>query len=537
MIENELNSTIVDFYNGSKILITGGTGFMGRILIDKLLRVCKGLEQIYLIIRIKKGKDAATRLKELFEDPIFEQLKKECPDFRSKITCIPGDCSSPGLNLHENDFRLLTNEITHVFHVAANVRFDEKLKDAINVNVRGIKEIIKFCKMCTRLKAIVHVSTAYANCPRSTVEEEFYKPPITGDNALALTKIFDDSKLESITKDIIKPWPNTYSFTKAIAESVVKEEADGLPIAVFRPSIVIGTSEGPIKGWINNLYGPTGVVVGVGAGLLRVLHADEHMIADLVPVDMAVNALICTSWDVHNKFNNNVRALQPNLSENTTTEQFNDMNFAPSVYNYVMSPKNSLTWGQFLYINFKHGQQAPTIKAVWYYTLTLTRVRLLYNFLILFYHLIPALLIDGCLKLAGKKPQMWSAYQKIHKFANVIAYFATNKWDFRDGNTQTLWSKLNINEQKLFNFDMRSLDWDTFFKHNVNGVRTYLFQDDPKTIPAARRKMFLLHVAHRFVQLCLLAFGFWFIRFTLTTFGNSPTGIFKTSLMDQSISK
>lgn len=77
MTENEFNSTIVDFYNDSKILITGGTGFMGKVLIDKLLRVCNGLERIYLIIRIKKGKDAATRLKELFEDPVsaFKHFK------------------------------------------------------------------------------------------------------------------------------------------------------------------------------------------------------------------------------------------------------------------------------------------------------------------------------------------------------------------------------------------------------------------------------------------------------------------------------
>lgn len=70
MIEDEVNSTIVDFYKNSKILITGGTGFMGKVLIDKLLRVCSGLDQIFLIIRIKKGKDAQSRLKDLFEDPV-----------------------------------------------------------------------------------------------------------------------------------------------------------------------------------------------------------------------------------------------------------------------------------------------------------------------------------------------------------------------------------------------------------------------------------------------------------------------------------
>lgn len=86
---------------------------------------------------------------------------------------------------------------------------------------------------------------------------------------------------------------------------------------------------------------------------------------------------------------------------------------------------------------------------------------------------------------------MWRAYQKIHKFANVIGFFATNKWDFSEDNTQKLWSKLSKEDRILFNFDMKNLDWNVFFKNNVSGVRKFLFQDDPKTVPAARRKMFM----------------------------------------------
>jgi fatty acyl-CoA reductase len=36
---------------------------------------------------------------------------------------------------------------------------------------------------------------------------------------------------------LLKNWPNTYTFTKAIAENVVREFGKGLPIAVVRPSI------------------------------------------------------------------------------------------------------------------------------------------------------------------------------------------------------------------------------------------------------------------------------------------------------------
>ena len=56
-----------------------------------------------------------------------------------------------------------------------------------------------------------------------------------------------------------------------------------------------------MEGWIDNVYGPTGAVVGVGAGLIRTLNIDEDCTAELVPVDFTVNALIATAWDVANK--------------------------------------------------------------------------------------------------------------------------------------------------------------------------------------------------------------------------------------------
>jgi alcohol-forming fatty acyl-CoA reductase len=61
--------------------------------------------------------------------------------------------------------------------------------------------------------------------------------------------------------------------------------------------LVIATWKEPVSGWIDNVYGPTGVVVGAGLGVLRTLHADREMVADLVPVDLAVSALIATAYD------------------------------------------------------------------------------------------------------------------------------------------------------------------------------------------------------------------------------------------------
>lgn len=55
-----------------------------------------------------------------------------------------------------------------------------------------------------------------------------------------------------------------------------------------------------MAGWINNLYGPNGVVAGVCKGILRTLHCDNNINANIVPADMCVNSLICSAWDVYN---------------------------------------------------------------------------------------------------------------------------------------------------------------------------------------------------------------------------------------------
>lgn len=70
-----LNSTpIQSFYAGQSIFITGGTGFLGKLLIEKLLRCCPGITCIYLLVRPKKGKDVHQRTEELFDDPVNLKL-------------------------------------------------------------------------------------------------------------------------------------------------------------------------------------------------------------------------------------------------------------------------------------------------------------------------------------------------------------------------------------------------------------------------------------------------------------------------------
>jgi fatty acyl-CoA reductase len=61
------DAQIEEFYKEQTIFLTGGTGFLGKILIEKLLRQCWDLNKIYVLVRPKKGKSSKERFKEFFE--------------------------------------------------------------------------------------------------------------------------------------------------------------------------------------------------------------------------------------------------------------------------------------------------------------------------------------------------------------------------------------------------------------------------------------------------------------------------------------
>nr|CAD7396383.1 unnamed protein product [Timema poppensis] len=459
---------IQEFYRDCSVLVTGGTGFMGKTLIEKLLRSCPSLKQVYIIIRSKKGKDVDTRVEEIFEDLLFSRLKEEVPKFRHRVVAVSGDCALPGLGLSETDRLKLVDQVNIVFHGAATVRFDERIDVAVGINATGTKNMLELARNMIGLKAFIHVSTAYAHCTLSCIEEKFYPSPHSFDQLMATIQNLTDQELEKIMPELLNNIPNTYVYTKAIAESIIKEEAGNLPIGVFRPAIVIGTRSEPLPGWIDNVYGPTGIVVGAGIGILRTINVDPCITANLVPVDMAVGALIASAREVHN-----------------TQRKLGDTEGIP-IYNYVSSAQKPIQWQEFVDMAGSHGMDIPCSKAIWYYSVTMTKYKVLYMILAFLLHTLPALLVDTVTILCFKKPKLSKVYRKIHRLSGVLTYFCTRNWDFSDDNVQKLWKNLGPEDKKLFDFDISSLDWNQYIYNYVRGCRVHLLKDDLSTVPEAK---------------------------------------------------
>lgn len=62
-----------EFYKGKSIFITGASGFMGKVLIEKLLYSCSEVKQIMILVRAKRGKSAAQRVQEFSSLPVSDR--------------------------------------------------------------------------------------------------------------------------------------------------------------------------------------------------------------------------------------------------------------------------------------------------------------------------------------------------------------------------------------------------------------------------------------------------------------------------------
>lgn len=65
-------SEINSFYKDRSVFVTGGTGFMGKVLIEKLLYSCSDIKEIFILMRPKKGRVPESRIEDMFKLPVSE---------------------------------------------------------------------------------------------------------------------------------------------------------------------------------------------------------------------------------------------------------------------------------------------------------------------------------------------------------------------------------------------------------------------------------------------------------------------------------
>ncbi|XP_065171317.1 fatty acyl-CoA reductase wat-like [Atheta coriaria] len=502
-------SQIVNYFTGKVILVTGCTGFLGKLILERLLRICQ-VRLVYILVRPKKGKSENERFEEMFDLPMLDPLKKSHPDFLQRIKMIPGNLIMENMGVSDEHWRILHEEVQIVIHCAATVRFDQHLRTAYQINVRATRDLILNAKKMEKLESFVHVSTAYSNCPRYEIDEQVYEPTINAEQLGVFLEEFQDDKLvERMTPPLLGDWPNTYSFTKCIAEDMVNKIAQHLPVCIIRPSIIVSTYKEPIRGWVDNFYGPIGVAYAVALGLLRTLHCSKTNPADMVPADYVVNATLATAWVT-------AQQKQQGKIENLEKEEKHRV----EVYNYT-SNEYSINWQIYMDKCKETGLKIVSIRSLWRVTFTLNESAWMHNLYWFFLHTIPAHIVDFCCRIIGKEPIMVDGYEKIRRFTNVINYFTIRKWSLPHNKINKLWQKFNEKDKELFEIRMSTFDWDEFMENFLKGGRLYLAKESMDTLPEARRRYRRLVIAHwtivSLVITGMLYFCYFLLKFLIKT--------------------
>ncbi|XP_060533066.1 fatty acyl-CoA reductase 1-like isoform X2 [Cylas formicarius] len=460
--------TIPQYFAGKHVFITGGTGFMGKVLIEKLLRSCPDVSKVYVLVREKKGKSPDERVRVMTDVALFDRLKKENPENLKKIVPIYGNVTELGLGINSESKKLLIENVNIVYHAAASVRFDDSLRDAILMNTRGTREVVYLALEMERLEVLAHFSTTYCNTDRKEIGEQMYPPHADWREAITLAENGDPHVLDILTQKYMGELPNTYTFAKSLAEHVVNDLCSGrIPSIIFRPSIVISTVKEPMPGWIDNFNGPVGILIASGKGILRSIYTNPNVTADYVPVDLVTKGIIIATW---------LKGLEAKEEEKLTL----------SVYNASNNNINNVTVGGLVELGRKLCWDYPLNDILWYPNGSVTQCYVYHFLRLIFYHILPAILIDGILKITGHQPMLLRIQRKIYIANMALQYFITQDWKFINEKTSDLENKLLPPDKENFYYDKDRVVPYEYFTKALYGARQYLLKEDISTFDRAK---------------------------------------------------
>lgn len=447
-------SEIQEFYRNKTIFITGASGFVGTLVLEKLLRSCPDIKRIYILFRSTKRKHITQRLKEYFNEHVFDVMKTENPNYFTKVTCVEGDLSLDNLGLSPADTQAIVENTQVVMHVAATVKFDEYLRDAYNINVKGSKSLILLAEQMQHLRSFVYVSTAYSNCDRSFIEEKFYEPPFTDDQTVSILQHSNLYEQILLTPFIQEKKPNTYIFTKAISEDLIHRSSGHLPVTVVRPSVVMPTFREPFSYWTMKNNAIMSLMAASGVGLVRVFYHDGKKLVNLIPGDLTANCIIAAGWQ---------KATVPE---------------SPLIYNCVAS-ENAISLHDLTTVTSQYHQNAKESVRTVVWKSHVIGVQNTYVMFFLYYvlHVLPGLFFSLVERYLNKKPMVMKIYRKTFFLTKTIHYFSFNEWSFTNENTRSLLNSLNAKDRQLFDFDMGSVCWYNFVHVFYRCISKYFMED------------------------------------------------------------
>ena len=238
---------IRQYLRGRTILLTGGTGFLGKVIVERLLVAAPEIERIFLLIRTASEPAAARFEREVLPSSAFDAHARAHGDrwpafVRSKVVPVAGDVSQPRLGLADDAYAALSSHVDIVINAAASVVLDAPIDEALAHNTRSVEHVTAFARAC-QSATLMHVSTAFVGGQRSgRIPEGPLAPNVCSREIAAIEVIVaavrDEAAAgrwnaratrarlveEGMTRARRLGWHDAYTYTKALGEMVLERD-------------------------------------------------------------------------------------------------------------------------------------------------------------------------------------------------------------------------------------------------------------------------------------------------------------------------
>lgn len=410
------------------VLITGASGELGKILLEKLMFDVDEIASIYILFRSKRENSFQERFEKFKMSATFERVKTKNPKLLDKIKPINADLNfSPNLGIAKHDLKMLRKEVNIIFHLAATIKFNEPIQAALKLNMVATHDLLEMAKTFDRLEIFVYVSTAFSNVQLSNIEEKIHNPLYDYKEALEATRNEDRNKLSKIEKIALAHFPNTYTFSKHLTEHLVNDFSSEIPIVIIRPSIVTPSYREPFDGWNDNIKNYMSIGVAIAYGLVRVLpsHPNPKRL-DFVPNDFVTSAMLISA------------AQGISYGEDKSLKVIN-CSFGKQ---FPVTQKKMAEDGLKISL-----ESLPSEKMIWYPHIIFTSNYSVYLLRFLLFQMLPAIFIDFVLIIINKKPYLVKIQKAIFKAVRSFEFFFLNDWTFENDNFVRLYENLRDGEK------------------------------------------------------------------------------------------
>ncbi|HKU39324.1 MAG TPA: SDR family oxidoreductase [Polyangiales bacterium] len=339
---------------GRHVFLTGGSGFVGKVWLSMVLAQLPEIERLYVFVRPKALVPGRQRFEKMLNTsqgfkPLHDRFGPRLGEYLSeRLEVVEGDLCAPDLGLAPDVVRRLRRDLDVFVHCAGLVDFNPDLRKALDSNVAATLQVADFVEGCDHA-SLLHISTCYVagrqygNIPE--VIKTDYAPAATGYSAAAeltaararVAQLVDEHEapaaahrareqvvadlehagkplpgertLETLARKLQRQrlkdalvdegmeraralgWPNTYTYTKSMAESLLLERAPRLRLSVLRPSIVESSLEFPFPGW-NESFNGTAPLAYIMGSWFRMVPARPDAPFDVIPVDLVCKAMV-----------------------------------------------------------------------------------------------------------------------------------------------------------------------------------------------------------------------------------------------------